>query len=192
MPNIAVIGRTSQLAKCLYNGLIPQHRVTVFGRPELDFKKPDSVRDLARSLCEFDCIINCAGSCVGTAEEIYAVNAVGPIVLIKELQQLESTARVIMVGSHGAMWPSWPGADQSRIVYNCAKRALQDFVVSFSHARCSNMQLCVFNASRFQSAMSGYTGYETTTVAQQILDVIQWTPLPVKIEMESPDACPSA
>lgn len=191
MSNIAVIGRTSVLAQCLHKKLLIAHDVILFGRSDFDFADPDSVHRLGTSLANFDLIINCAGLLTGTVSQMYSVNTTGPITLLHRLQQLGCRARVIMIGSHGAMWPSWPGAEKSRILYNCTKLALQDFIVSFSHARCSEMQLCLFNASRFKSPMSGGTGHDVNTVAQQICDIIQWPSLSIKIEMESPDARPS-
>lgn len=188
MQKTAIIGSTSELAQAVRLVMSCDHDITMIGRDALDFCQASSIADIACTLCEFDCIINCAGLTTGTAQEIFMVNAVGPIALMTELTQHGCQARVIFVGSHGAMWTAWPGASQSRILYNISKRCLQDFVVAMSHARSSEMQLCIYNASRFQTRMSGYTGHELDTIAQQVRDILHMDPMPVLIEMESPDA----
>lgn len=188
MKKTAIIGSTSELAQAVRLVMIQDHDITMIGRDSLDFGYASSIADAACMLRDFNCIINCAGLMTGTAQEILTVNAVGPIALLTELSQHGCQARVVCVGSHGAMWTAWPNAPQSRILYNTSKRCLQDFVVAMSHAKSSDMQLCIYNASRFQTRMSGYTGHELDTIAQQIRDILHMHPMPVLIEMESPDA----
>lgn len=188
MQTVALIGRRGALAKTLLQILQPTYTVTLFGRPQLDFNNSSSVIDAAQQLVNFDYIINCAGILHGAPEEIFAVNALGPILLLSHLNALQCRSKVIMIGSHSATWRSWPGIELSRLCYNTSKKTLEDFVKGFSHGRISTMDLCVCNPSRFESAMSNYSGAPAMDVAEQIKTIMSFRSLPLVLEMESPDA----
>lgn len=188
MPTVGLIGATSALTTSLLTILQAKFDVEVFGRDRIDFTQPTSIQSCARQLVNFDYIVNCSGLLKGSPQEILTVNALGPINLLTALQSLECRSRVIMIGSHGSMWHAWPGIDMQRLCYNVSKRNLMDFVLALSHSRQSHMALCVFNPSRFQSAMSDYRGTETHQVAQQIATVMGMDTLPLLVEMESSDA----
>lgn len=170
-PNIAIIGKgclSNELAK-----LFPTSEI--FGRPEVDLRNDAVVCELADKLLSFDVIIFCAAINRGPANEIMKVNFVSPCQVISDLIQKKYQGKIIMVGSHGASWTSWPGIDLDRLLYNNSKLALREFVKGVAQSGMCLASLTVFEPSKFKSSMNEFTGGEIRKVVERLVDIINDT-----------------
>ena len=98
----------------------------------------------------------------------------------EKLIENKSQAHVIVVGSHGAMWTSWPDISIERLSYNVSKETIQSFVTGLAHSGSSNLKLSVVNPTKFQSKLNGYQGYSIDIIVDGIIHVIQ-APTPILI-----------
>jgi len=145
--------------------------VEMVERHQFDFCK-DDIAVLAQRVLTYDVIVITAGTIHGSANDIFSTNFLKPIQLLETLTALDYSGRVILVGSHGATWPSWPGIDLSRLNYNFSKRFLREFVKGLSHSGQSKIKFTVFEPTKFPSKMSGFQGIDIQLVAQSLIDVI--------------------
>lgn len=171
IPKIAIIGKgclSNELAKHFFS-------LKIFGRPEVDLRDDAVVRDLADSLLSFDVIIFCAAINQGSAIEIMKVNLVSPCQIISDLVQKKYQGKIIVVGSHGASWTSWPGIDLDRLLYNNSKLALREFIKGVAQSGMCLASLIVFEPSKFKSSMNNFTGGEISKVVDRLVDIINDT-----------------
>ncbi len=179
--NVSIIGENGDLAKALYNKLIIDHHVICYGKDQYNFLNKEDIIALVNHVYQSDIIINCPG--VFTSDDswdMFTINAIAPIFLLEKLIEKQSQAHVIIVGSHGAMWTSWPGVSFERLSYNVSKQTIQSFVTGLSQSELSNLKLSVFNPSRFQSKLNGYQGYPIDIIVDGIIHVIS-APTPLLI-----------
>lgn len=78
---ILVTGRTGQMGRAIAH-VNRDHDLTVAGRPELEFERPDTIHALVGDVRP-DVVINCAAfthvdGCEGEPERALAINAVAP------------------------------------------------------------------------------------------------------------------
>lgn len=179
--NIAVIGKHGDLAIELQNNLT-DHHVTAYSKDQYDFLNKNNIQHLAEQIYNNDVIICCSGVYDQDAWTSYIINTVAPIYLLEKLTALNSSCHVILIGSHSAMWTSWPGIDLNRLSYNTSKSALQSFVEGLEHSELSKLKLTMFNTTKFQSEMSNYQGQPISHVVNIIKDLITNTTPPLVYE----------
>ena len=180
--NISIIGKHGDLAKELQNSL-KDHHVIAYSKEQYNFLNKNDIQNLADQIYNSDVIICCSGICNQDAWDSYLINTVAPIYLLEKLISLDSTSQVILLGSHAAMWTSWPGIDLNRLAYNNSKSALQSYIEGLDHSAISKLTLTMFNATRFQSQMSNYQGYPISYVVNTIKDLIMNPNPPLVYEM---------
>jgi len=164
---IAILG-TGTLAQSLASKLTAK----IFNRSACDFLEPLSDRFIDE-LKEYNTIINCIGVNTGTAKEILQTNYLTPLSLIESLNKREYKGRVIMIGSHGASWTSWPGISYERLIYNQSKENLRNFVKGFMHSGLSTMQLTIVEPTKFKSPMNNYQGVDVDSTVESIVKILQ-------------------
>lgn len=145
---------------------------TVFSRSDLDFLNQQSISDCVPRLLEFDTIINCIGVYQGDTKDILQVNFVSPVTLTEALIQSNYQGHLIMIGSHAATWPSWPGISHDRLVYANSKLALRNYIFGLSQSKLTNMTLSMIDLTKFKSNMSNYQGYDIDKTAKLVATVI--------------------
>jgi hypothetical protein len=179
--NVSIIGEYGDLARELYKKLTSDHTVICYGKDKHNFLNKNEIVTLVDSIYKSDIIISCPG--VYTSDDswdMFTINAIAPIFLLEKLIEKQSQSHVIMVGSHGAMWTSWPGISFERLSYNISKQTIQSFVTGLSQSELSNLKLSVFNPSRFQSKLNGYQGYPIDIIVDGVMHVIT-APTPLLI-----------
>lgn len=179
--NISIIGEHGDLAQALYNKLKTDHHVTCYGKDQYNFLNKEDITALADNIYQSDIIINCPGVfAYSDSWDMFTINAVAPVFLLEKLIENKSQAHVIIVGSHAAMWTSWPNISLERLSYNVSKETIQSFVTGLAQSDSSNLKLSVINPSRFQSKLNGYQGYSIDIIVDGIVHVIQ-APTPILI-----------
>jgi short-subunit dehydrogenase len=179
--NISIIGKDGDLAQALYNKLKTDHYVTYYGKEQFNFLQKDKISKLANLIYHSDIIISCPGVLTShDSWDMFVINAVAPVFLMEKLIENKSKAHVVIVGSHGAMWTSWPNISLERLSYNVSKETIQSFTTGLAHAGTSDLKLSIVNPSRFQSKLNGYQGYSIDMVVDGIMHVIQ-APTPILI-----------
>ena len=179
--NVSIIGEDGDLAKALYNKLTVDHHVVCHGKNQYNFLNKKDITTLVNDTYQSDIIINCPGTFTSSDSwDMFMINAVAPIFLLEKLIEKQSQAHVIIVGSHGAMWTSWPGISLERLSYNVSKETIQSFVTGLSQSSISKLKLSMFNPSRFQSKLNGYQGHPIDTIVDGIIHVIE-SPTPLLI-----------
>jgi len=181
---VSIIGENGDLARALHKKLIPDYNVICYGKDKHNFLNKNEIITLVNNIHKSDIIISCSG--IYTSEDswdMFTINAVAPIFLLEKLIEKQSQAHVIIVGSHGAMWTSWPGIDLNRLAYNNSKSALQSYIEGLDHSAVSKLTLTIFNATRFQSQMSNYQGYPISNVVNIIKELITNLNPPLVYEM---------
>jgi NAD(P)-dependent dehydrogenase (short-subunit alcohol dehydrogenase family) len=179
--NVSIIGENGDLAKALYNKLITDHHVVYHGKDQYNFLDKEDIITLVDHVYQSDIIINCPG--VFTSDDswdMFTINAVAPVFLLEKLVEKKSQAHVIIIGSHGAMWSSWPSISLERLSYNISKETIQSFVTGLAHSGASKLKLSVVNPTKFQSKLNGYQGYPIDIIVDSIMHVIQ-APTPILI-----------
>jgi len=179
--NVSIIGENGDLAKALYNKLITDHHVVCYGKDQYNFLLKEDITTLVDYVYQSDIIINCPG--VFTSDDswdMFTINAVAPTFLLEKLVEKKSQAHVIIIGSHGAMWTSWPGISFERLLYNVSKQTIQSFVTGLAQSGSSDLKLSVINPSSFQSKLNGYKGYPVDIIVDGIIHVIE-SPTPLLI-----------
>lgn len=167
---ISIIGSKGKLAHSLKDRLSINDDIVSYGRDQVDFNDLTTINNIIPTLTKSDIIVVCSGALSDDVNETMMINSLGPIYLINELIKANCQAHVVVIGSHGATWTSWPGIDMSRLTYNIAKKCLCDFVVGLEQSDITDMKLTVVNLSRFQSPLSNYTGVSV----DQVVDNISW------------------
>ena len=171
--NIAIIGSQGDLAQALTNRLGQDHSVTCYGKDEFNFLDKTSIIALADQIHAADVIICCAGVFTDyDSWDMFTINAVAPVFLLEQLSVRLSTAHVILIGSHAAMWTSWPDITLTRLSYNVSKECLQSFVTGLAQGAGTNLTLSILNPSRFQSKLSNYQGYPVDYVVESVQTII--------------------
>lgn len=183
---VMILGQQGSLAVALSNHLTNIHSVESIGKEESNFLSKQSVIALANKIHNNDVIISCAGSYNSLDSwDTITINAVAPMLLIEHLIKLKSTAHLILIGSHGAMWTSWPGISFERLTYNISKKTLQDIGTGITHSRCSTLKISIINLSKFESQLNGFTGATITDIVDVVNNIID-SPLPVLLyELET-------
>lgn len=185
LPRMALIGSQGHLAQCVFQYYQDSYSIQVFGQSQYNIKDRTVVDLLSQQIADADVIVNCAGLLVNDTWDELLVNAVAPIYLLSKLDELQCRARFIQIGSHSAMWTSWPGIAVDRLAYNVSKQCLQSMVTGLSHSGKTNMTLTIINPSKFESEMSNWSGYPVSSVIEYIDFVIKSQHPPVLLEMES-------
>jgi short-subunit dehydrogenase len=179
--NVSIIGANGDLARALSKKLITDHNVICYGKDKCNFLIKNEITALADKIYKSDIIISCPG--VFTSDDswdMFTINSIAPIFLLEKLVEKKSQAHVIIVGSHSAMWTSWPGISLERLSYNVSKETIQSFTIGLSQSGISNLKLSMFNPSRFQSKLNDYQGYPIDIIVDGIMHVIQ-APTPILI-----------
>lgn len=166
MKKIAFVG-AGELATAFIDCYKKEYKFSVFSRPHLDISNKNSCLELAEQLLEFDVIIITAGVCNDDFWQSWLVNTVGPAFIINQLVKNNFAGKTIVVSSNGANWDSWPGINQSRLVYNNTKHSISRFVKCVEQSDVKGSYV-VFEPSAFQSKMSDGTGWSIQTVAQNL------------------------
>lgn len=164
--NIALIGN-SDLAKA-FSKTYSHYNYTWFVRPDYDITEKDDCDKLIKNLQHKDVVLITSGAINSDIWQSMLTNAVGPIYLVSELVKLDCQPHVIVVGSLGAEWRSWPGINLERLIYNNSKHMLSNFVKDFYHSQLNNCKLTVLEPGRFQSTMSDFTGAEIDNIVHMI------------------------
>jgi short-subunit dehydrogenase len=171
--NISLIGKHGDLATALNTRLIQDHIVTCYSQNDYNFLNKHQVSQLADTIHDSDIIICCPGIVEADMWDMVPINSVAPIYLLEKLLHHKSTSHFIMIGSHGAMWTSWPGITLNRLTYNISKGAIQSFITGLDQSNITKMPLSIVNLSKYKSKNSGYTGYPVDLMVQSIVDVIE-------------------
>ena len=182
---MALIGSQGHLASSIHCYYQDSHNMQVFGQEQYDIRDRNTVDQLSKQIANSDVIINCAGLLGPDAWDELLINTVAPIYLLSKLSELQCQSRFIQIGSHSAMWPSWPGIEISRLCYNVSKQCLQSAITGLSHSGKTNMLLTIINPSKFKSDMSNWSGHEVTAVIEYIDFAINSKNPPVLLEMEA-------
>lgn len=185
VPSMAIIGSQGHLASSLYQHYCNQYNIKMFGQHKFDLRNRTDIDSLADEISEFDIIINCAGIFCQDVWDELIVNATAPIYLLSRLAILKCCSRFVQIGSHSAMWTSWPGISVDRLCYNVSKNCVQTAITGLSHSKQTDMMISIINPSKFKSGMSNYEGYEITEVIEYVNFVINSSNPPLIIEMES-------
>ena len=188
LPKMALIGSRGQLASTIQKYYLDSYKIQTFGQEQYDIRNKNTVDQLAKQIVDADVIINCAGLLDQNVWDELLVNAVAPIYLLSKLSELQCRSRFIQIGSHSAMWTSWPGIAIDRLCYNVSKNCVQSAVTGLSHSGKTDMLLTIINTSKFKSSMSNWEGNNIDVVIEYINFVVSSTNPPVLIEMESPGA----
>lgn len=171
--NVVVLGSQGDLARALTHTLGQDHSVLCYGKDEFNFLDKNSIIALADRIYTADIIVCCVGVYNGyDSWDMFTVNTVAPIFLLEQLASRSSKAHVIAIGSHAAMWTSWPGIDLNRLSYNVSKECLQSFIVGLAQGNGTELTLSILNPSRFQSKISDYNGYPVDYVVESIQTII--------------------
>lgn len=170
---IAIIGSQGNLAKALAEELEKDHSVTCYGKNKFNFLNKNKIISLAKHIYTADIIICCVGVLADHDPwDMFTINTVAPAFLLEQLDARSSRSHVIMIGSHAAMWTSWPGIEFTRLIYNVSKESLQSFIVGLAQRGQTNLTLTVLNPSVFQSKMSDYNGYPLDIVVESVQTII--------------------
>jgi len=179
--NISIIGEHGDLARALYNKLKTDHHVICYGKDQYNFLNKEDITALADNIYQSDIIISCPGVFTSSDSwDMFTINAVAPVFLLEKLIENKSQAHVIVVGSHAAMWTSWPTISLERLSYNVSKETIQSFVTGLAQSGSSNLKLSVINPSWFQNKLNEYQGYSIDIIVDGIVHVIQ-APTPILI-----------
>ena len=179
--NVSIIGEDGDLASALNKKLKLNHNVSCYGKKYYNFLIKNDIIELVNIISESDVIVCCVGILASDdVWDMFTVNAIAPSFLLEKLIEKQSQAHIIMVGSHGAMWTSWPGISLERLSYNVSKETIQSFTTGLSQSGISKLKLSMFNPSRFQSKLNGYQGYPIDTIVDGIIHVIE-SPTPLLI-----------
>jgi len=166
MKRIAIIGN-SDLAHA-YSDKYAENKYTWFTRPNYDVTKKQDCDNIVSNLGHQDVVLITCGIVDSDIWNSILTNTIGPIYLTVKLSSLECQPHVIVVGSLGAEWRSWPGINLERLIYNNSKHMLSNFVKDFYHSQLNNCKLTVLEPGRFQSTMSDFTGAEIDNIVHMI------------------------
>ena len=144
---------------------------TLYDRSDCDFLQPLS-DEFVKKLTDYDMIINCVAVNQGSTADILHINYIQPITLIEKLIKSDYQGRLILIGSHGASWTSWPDIPYTRLVYNNSKKNLRDFVKSVVQSSVTKMKMTIIEPSKFKSSMSGFQGHEASQVADAVVNIL--------------------
>ena len=163
---VAVIGNGS-----LATAISEKVSSTLYDRSQFDFLQP-LTDEFVKKITEHDVIINCVAVNQGTTADILHINYIQPITLIEKLIKSDYQGRLILIGSHGASWTSWPDIPYTRLVYNNSKKNLRDFVKSVVQSSVTKMKMTIIEPSKFKSSMSGFQGHEASQVADAVVNIL--------------------
>ena len=144
---------------------------TTYERSYYDFLHPITDR-VVKELMSHNVIINCVAVNQGSTADILHINYIQPVNLIEQLIKFDYQGRLILIGSHGASWTSWPGIPYTRLVYNNSKKNLRDFVKSVVQSSITNMKLTIIEPTKFKSSMNDYQGYDTAQMADAVIKLL--------------------
>ena len=177
--HISIIGNHGDLATALYKKLVITNSVTCYGKEKFNYTNKEDINTLANFIHQSDIIINCPGVfSENDSWDMFSINAIAPISLLEKLVEKHSKAHVILIGSHGAMWTSWPGISFERLSYNISKETIQSFVTGLAQSGLTKLKLSMINPSRFQSKLNNYQGYPIDIIVDGIIHVIT-APTPI-------------
>ena len=144
---------------------------TMYNRSYYDFLQP-MTDEFIKELMNHDVIVNCVAVNQGSTADILHINYIQPVNLIEKLIKFNYQGRLILIGSHGASWISWPGIPYTRLVYNNSKKNLRDFVKSVVQSSITNMKLTIIEPTKFKSSMNDYQGYDASQVADTVIKLL--------------------
>ena len=126
---------------------------------------PGCILASSNDILKNDVVIITQGTSRGGFAHIFKKSLTDVIERILEISSKSN--RIIVVGSLGGEFTSWPGIQQDRMMYNIAKHCLSRFVQDWNQAgnEC-RIQIC--EPASFKTPMSGNTGMEITKVVDAI------------------------
>lgn len=174
---LAIIGSNGGLAQAISKKFQNQYQTQCFGKDQYNFTNQQDIDSLAKDICNFDIVINCAGVFEKNSWETLLINTVAPARLIEQMTKLKSNSHLILVGSHAGTWTSWPGIDLKRLWYNISKQTLESITLGCEHSHSTNLKFTLINFSKFQTTMSNFSGYNMVLILDTIKYIIE-SPLP--------------
>ena len=95
--------------------------------------------------------------------------------IVEQAESIQHLAeRMIIIGSVGSDFPSWPGLSNTRLTYNIAKLALTKWAQGWNQSKfekgkgITGMRIQICRPSNFKSDMGGDTGLEIHEVVKSI------------------------
>lgn len=168
---LALIGN-SDLGKNFSERYQDQYDIYSFFRPEFDITKKEDCLQLTTNLVNFEVVLVTSGIYHGDAWEVLLTNFVGPSCLALNLSLTDFSGHMIIIGSHAGDWPSWPGITPDRLAYNYSKKAVSEFAKGLEHSRIGKGKISIYNPSKFNTKMSGYTGTPVSEISDAIHYII--------------------
>lgn len=144
---------------------------TIYDRSHCDFLQP-MTDEFIKELIKHDVIVNCVAVNQGSTADILHVNYTQPVNLIEKLIEFNYQGWLVLIGSHGASWISWPDIPYTRLVYNNSKKNLRDFVKSLVQSSITNMKLTIIEPTKFKSSMNNYQGHDVSQVADTVIKLL--------------------
>jgi hypothetical protein len=149
-----------------------KHQTTVFSKPTIDFLNIKTLDSKVDELLSHDVIFNTIGLYSGSSSDVLQVNFLTPVLLLEKLTSAGYDGKIILTGSHGSSWISWPEISHERLVYNVSKLNLRNYVMGLSQSNLSKARLCLVDTTKFVSKMSNFTGDAIENVVALIENVI--------------------
>lgn len=168
---LALLGN-SELGKNFSKRYHEHYDIEKFFRPQFDITIKSHCLQLADTLKNFDVILITSGIYQGDAWDVLQTNFVGPSYLALQLSLTRFSGHIVIVGSHGGDWPSWPGITPDRLVYNYSKNAVSNFVKGLEHSNIGRGKVSIYNPSKFNTTMSGNTGVPVADISDALHYII--------------------
>ena len=167
MKSVLVIGG-GQLARH-FAETRQQYKIDVVTRKDYDLTVEQDCNELSTKCLNYDYILITAGKLSETtnAWNMLISNTVGPCSIISKLIELQYQGHIVVISSHASNWTSWPGISLNRLVYNCSKNALSNFVDSCSLAF-NKPTFTTIEPPSFKTSMSNFKGWNVDTVCKHI------------------------
>ena len=181
--SMAIIGEVGFLANALTNRFQDNYVVTNYSKDQFDFRDNNAVDKLSKKIYLSDHIICCSGVFNSPPWDMLTINALAPVSLLIKLTHLNCKSRIIITGSHSAMWTSWPDISLDRLCYNISKNWLQSAITGLAHSQQTQMLLTLLNISKFQSPVSNWTGKDINVVVDEFERILNNPVPPLLVEM---------
>jgi hypothetical protein len=166
MKKIALIGRSDLALK--FSERFKDNTYEWFARPEYDVSDKNHCDLIVDKIGTPDVVLITPGIVNCDPWQSMLTNAVGPAYLTIQISKLVCKPHVIVLGSLGAEWRSWPGINLERLVYNNAKHMLASLVKDFYHSQINDCKLTILEPGRFISKMSSNSGTDIDNVVEMI------------------------
>ena len=151
---------------------VTKHTTTLYSKPDINFLQPETLSKYYNDLIQHDVILNTIVTHKGTSQEVLQINFLTPVILVEKLIELGYNGRIIMIGSHGSTWTSWPGIDNTRLIYNISKSCLKNYLISLSHSGLTKSNISLLDLTKFKTPTTHNTGNDMDSVVQLVEQVI--------------------